>query len=113
MAVRGDEVAGSIEAHVRDAMEKLIAVGVPSGAVFDTMELLNEPTFEERGIMQVVHHRQGGERDDEDRPHDRAAFAEIVNKEILIESGFRNRRTRSGRRADARCRRSACRCRRG
>ncbi len=43
----------------REAMEKLIAVGVPSGAVFDTMELQNEPTFEERGIMQVVHHRQG------------------------------------------------------
>jgi crotonobetainyl-CoA:carnitine CoA-transferase CaiB-like acyl-CoA transferase len=34
-------------------------VGVPSGAVFDTMELQNEPTFEERAIMQVVHHRQG------------------------------------------------------
>src|SRR5216683_114322 len=43
----------------REAMEKLIAVGVPSGAVFDTMELQNEPTFEERGIMQTVHHRQG------------------------------------------------------
>jgi crotonobetainyl-CoA:carnitine CoA-transferase CaiB-like acyl-CoA transferase len=43
----------------REAMEKLIAVGVPSGAVFDTMELQNEPTFEERGIMQVVHQRQG------------------------------------------------------
>jgi formyl-CoA transferase len=43
----------------REAMEKLIAVGVPSSAVFDTMELQNEPSFEERGIMQVVHHRQG------------------------------------------------------
>ena len=43
----------------REAMEKLIAVGVPSGAVFDTMELQNEPTFEERGLMQIVHHRQG------------------------------------------------------
>ena len=43
----------------REAMEKLIAVGVPSGAVFDTMELQNEPTFEERGLMQVVHQRQG------------------------------------------------------
>jgi formyl-CoA transferase len=43
----------------RDAMEKLIAVGVPSGAVFDTMELQNEPSFEERGLMQVVHQRQG------------------------------------------------------
>ena len=40
-------------------MEKLIAVGVPSGAVFDTMELQNEPTFEERGIMQTVHHHNG------------------------------------------------------
>src|ERR1700758_302630 len=43
----------------REAMEKLIAVGVPSGAVFDTMELYNEPTFEMRGIMQTVHHHNG------------------------------------------------------
>ena len=43
----------------RDAMEKLIAVGVPSGAVFDTMELLNEPSFEERGLFQTVHHHNG------------------------------------------------------
>jgi len=43
----------------REAMEQLIAVGVPSGAVFDTMELQNEPSFEERGIMQTVHHHNG------------------------------------------------------
>ncbi len=43
----------------REAMEKLIAVGVPSGAVFDTMELQNEPTFEERGLLQTVHHHNG------------------------------------------------------
>jgi formyl-CoA transferase len=43
----------------REAMEKLIAVGVPSGAVFDTMELQNEPTFAERGIMQTVKHHNG------------------------------------------------------
>ena len=43
----------------REAMEKLIAVGVPSGAVFDTMELQNEPSFAERGIMQTVHHHNG------------------------------------------------------
>ena len=43
----------------REAMERLIAVGVPSGAVFDTMELLNEPSFEERGIFQTVHHHNG------------------------------------------------------
>jgi crotonobetainyl-CoA:carnitine CoA-transferase CaiB-like acyl-CoA transferase len=43
----------------REAMEKLIAVGVPAGAVFDTMELINEPTFEERGIFQTVRHHNG------------------------------------------------------
>jgi crotonobetainyl-CoA:carnitine CoA-transferase CaiB-like acyl-CoA transferase len=42
-----------------EAMEKLIAVGVPSGAVFDTMELQNEPSFEKRGIMQVMPHPNG------------------------------------------------------
>jgi formyl-CoA transferase len=43
----------------REAMEKLIAVGVPSGAVFDTMELQNEPSFDARGIMQVMQHPNG------------------------------------------------------
>ncbi len=43
----------------REAMEKLIAVGVPSGAVFDTMELQNEPTFEERGLLQTVKNHNG------------------------------------------------------
>ena len=43
----------------REAMEKLIAIGVPAGAVFDTMELYNEPSFETRGIMQTVHHHNG------------------------------------------------------
>jgi formyl-CoA transferase len=43
----------------REAMERLIAVGVPAGAVFDTMELLNEPSFEERGLMQTVKHHSG------------------------------------------------------
>jgi crotonobetainyl-CoA:carnitine CoA-transferase CaiB-like acyl-CoA transferase len=43
----------------REAMEKLIAIGVPAGAVFDTMELYNEPSLEKRGIMQTVHHHNG------------------------------------------------------
>ncbi len=43
----------------REAMEKLIAVGVPAGAVFDTMELQNEPSFVERGFMQTVKHHNG------------------------------------------------------
>src|ERR1700741_3750775 len=42
-----------------EAMENFIAVGVLSGGVFDTMELQNEPSFEERGIMQTVHHHNG------------------------------------------------------
>ena len=36
----------------RDAMEKLIGVSVPAGAVFNTMELINEPSFEKRGFIQ-------------------------------------------------------------
>ena len=43
----------------RDAMEKLIGVGVPAGAVFDTMEIQNEPSFVERGFMQTVKHHNG------------------------------------------------------
>jgi len=35
------------------------AVGVPAGAVFDTMELQNEPSFEARGFMQTVKHHNG------------------------------------------------------
>ena len=43
----------------REVMEKLIAVGVPAGAVFDTLELQNEPSFETRGFMQTVKHHSG------------------------------------------------------
>ncbi|HEV2302000.1 MAG TPA: CoA transferase, partial [Stellaceae bacterium] len=43
----------------REVMEKLIAVGVPAGAVFDTTELQNEPSFVERGFMQTVKHHSG------------------------------------------------------
>ena len=43
----------------REAMEKLIAIGVPAGAVFDTLELQNEPSFEQRGFMQHVKHHNG------------------------------------------------------
>src|SRR5204863_278927 len=46
----------------RDAMEKLIAIGVPAGAVFDTMELQNEPDFEKRGFMQTVKHHNGEDK---------------------------------------------------
>src|SRR5499433_1164823 len=37
-----------------EVMELVSGVGVPAGAVFDTMELHNDPNFEHRGIMQTV-----------------------------------------------------------
>ena len=40
-----------------EAMKEVGGAGVPAGAVLDTMELLNEPTFETRGIMQVMPHK--------------------------------------------------------
>src|SRR5262245_33929599 len=56
-----DEIIGvwTKQHEKRDAMEKLIAGGVPAGAVFDTMELINEPSFYERGFMQNVKHHNG------------------------------------------------------
>jgi crotonobetainyl-CoA:carnitine CoA-transferase CaiB-like acyl-CoA transferase len=39
-----------------EAMEAVGSVGVPAGAVFDTQELRDEPSFETRGIMQVMRH---------------------------------------------------------
>jgi formyl-CoA transferase len=34
--------------------------GVPAGAVFDTVELMNEPSLAERGIMQTIEHPTSG-----------------------------------------------------
>jgi crotonobetainyl-CoA:carnitine CoA-transferase CaiB-like acyl-CoA transferase len=42
-----------------EAMALISGVGVPAGAVFDTMELQNDPSFEARGIMQVMQHPNG------------------------------------------------------
>ncbi len=42
-----------------EAMAQLSAVGVPAGAVLDTQELVDEPSFYERGILQTMTH---GER---------------------------------------------------
>jgi crotonobetainyl-CoA:carnitine CoA-transferase CaiB-like acyl-CoA transferase len=38
------------------AMDQVGGAGIPAGAVFDTMELMNDPTFERRGIMQSMQH---------------------------------------------------------
>ena len=37
-------------------MAQLSAVGVPAGAVLDTQELVDEPSFYERGILQTMVH---------------------------------------------------------
>jgi crotonobetainyl-CoA:carnitine CoA-transferase CaiB-like acyl-CoA transferase len=39
-----------------DAMEQIGGAGIPVGPVLDTLELQNDVTFEERGIMQVMDH---------------------------------------------------------
>ena len=44
----------------RDAMRVLAGAGVPAGAIFDTMELTDEPDFERRGIMQTMKHPTAG-----------------------------------------------------
>jgi crotonobetainyl-CoA:carnitine CoA-transferase CaiB-like acyl-CoA transferase len=60
-AERPAEVNGMVAAwtgrHTKhEAMEIIGAAGVPAGAVLDTMELTNDPTFEQRGIMQTIDH---------------------------------------------------------
>ncbi len=43
-----------------EAMRLIGAAGVPAGAVFDTVELMNDPSLAERGIMQNVEHPTTG-----------------------------------------------------
>lgn len=45
----------------REAMEILGKAGVPAGAVYDTMELYNDPNLEERGVFQTMHHADRGD----------------------------------------------------
>jgi crotonobetainyl-CoA:carnitine CoA-transferase CaiB-like acyl-CoA transferase len=47
--------------HTKEEAMKLIgAASVPAGAVFDTLELMNDPSFSERGIMQTIDHPTTG-----------------------------------------------------
>ncbi len=39
-----------------EAMRKIGEAGIPAGAVLDTDELNNDATFEDRGVMQTMHH---------------------------------------------------------
>ena len=41
-------------------MMRLGSAGEPAGAVFDTLELMNDPSFDERGIMQTIDHPTTG-----------------------------------------------------
>ena len=43
-----------------EAMRILGSAGIPAGAVLDTKELKDEPSFEKRGIMQTVQHPTNG-----------------------------------------------------
>jgi formyl-CoA transferase len=68
MAARGaheSEVDAIIAAWTREhtkeeAMRLIGGAGVPAGAVLDTLELLNDPSLERRGIMQVIEHPTTG-----------------------------------------------------
>ncbi len=42
-----------------EAMRIIGAAGIPAGAVRGTLELLSDPDFEKRGIMQTVQHATG------------------------------------------------------
>jgi formyl-CoA transferase len=44
----------------QDAMRLVGAAGIPAGAVNDTMELSNDPSFEARGMMQTIQHPKAG-----------------------------------------------------
>ncbi|MCH8155187.1 MAG: CoA transferase [Proteobacteria bacterium] len=61
-----DEVDAVLEPWVaerdkREVMETLGAAGVPAGAVFDTMELSQDPSMRAREIFVTVHHPVRGE----------------------------------------------------
>jgi formyl-CoA transferase len=54
-------IAAWTRQHTKEECMKLIgAAGVPAGAVFDTLELLNDPSLAERGIMQTIDHPTTG-----------------------------------------------------
>jgi formyl-CoA transferase len=61
-AAEVDEIiAAWTRQHTKEEAMKLIgAASVPAGAVFDTLELINDPSLAERGIMQTVQHPTTG-----------------------------------------------------
>ena len=61
-AAEVDEIiAAWTRTHTKEeAMTIIGAAGVPAGAVFDTLELMNDPSLAERGIMQTIQHPTTG-----------------------------------------------------
>jgi formyl-CoA transferase len=52
-----DMITAWTQQHTKhEAMEIIGAAGIPAGAVLDTQELISDPTFEQRGIMQTIQH---------------------------------------------------------
>jgi crotonobetainyl-CoA:carnitine CoA-transferase CaiB-like acyl-CoA transferase len=61
-AAEVDEIiAAWTRQHTKEEAMRIIGeAGVPAGAVFDTLELMNDPSLAERGIMQTVEHPTTG-----------------------------------------------------
>jgi len=61
-AAEVDEIiAAWTRQHTKEeAMKQIGEAGVPAGAVFDTAELMADPSLAERGIMQVIEHPTTG-----------------------------------------------------
>jgi formyl-CoA transferase len=45
----------------QEAMQAIGSAGIPCGAVYDTMEIYNQPHFDERGIFQHIDHPTRGD----------------------------------------------------
>jgi crotonobetainyl-CoA:carnitine CoA-transferase CaiB-like acyl-CoA transferase len=61
-SVEVDEIIATwTREHTKEeAMNLFGSAGVPAGAVFDTLELMNDPSFSQRGIMQTIDHPTTG-----------------------------------------------------
>src|SRR5215475_10836595 len=54
-------IAAWTREHSKEEVMKVLGdAGVPAGAVFDTLELMNDPSLAERGIMQTIQHPTTG-----------------------------------------------------
>lgn len=60
-AVGGVISAWTLQRTKREAMVALGSAGVPAGAVFDTLELSNDPHLRRNGMFVTVHHAERGD----------------------------------------------------